>query len=87
MEGESEVFIDDGMIHGIPEDLHEVKLKWEGFIEMDGDRMTELVLSATGKEKLKFQSARGGSRFDLAGEVRFGILGELVPVTKEREKR
>jgi hypothetical protein len=87
VEGESEVSIDDGMIHGIPGDLHEIKLSWEGFIEMDGDRMTELILSASGKENLKFQSARGRSRFDLAGTVRFGVLGEPVPASKERENR
>jgi hypothetical protein len=87
VEGESEVFIDDGMAHGIPGDLHEVKLKWEGFIEMDGDRMTELVLSASGKENLKFQSAHGRSRFDLAGPVRFAVFVDPVPATKEREKR
>jgi hypothetical protein len=87
VEGESEVFIDDKMNHGIPGDMHEVKLKWHGFIEMDGDRMTELVLSASGEENLKFQSARGGSRFDLAGTVRFGVLGEPVPADKGLEKR
>jgi hypothetical protein len=75
VEGESEVFIDDKMNHGIPGDMHEVKLKWRGFIEMDGDYITELVLSASGQENLKFQSAHGGSRFDLAGAVVFGILG------------
>jgi hypothetical protein len=87
VEGASEVFIDDKMIHGIPGDMHEVKLQWRGFIEMDGDRMTELVLIASGKENLKFQSARGGSQFDLSGEVRFGILGESAPESKEPEKR
>src|SRR5258707_3431607 len=75
------------MANGGPGDMHEVKLKWDGFIEMDGDRMTRLVLSAGGKEKLKFQSARGkdetevailpgGHRIDMACAVRFGILGE-----------
>jgi len=87
VEGRSEVFIDDGMVHGIPGDMHEVKLQWHGFIEMDGDRMIQLVLSASGKENLKFQSARGGSRFDLAGAVRFGVLDEPVPADKKEEKR
>jgi hypothetical protein len=87
VEGESEVFIDDKMANGGPGDMHEIKLKWHGFIEMDGNRMTRLVLSARGKEKLKFQSAHGkeenlvasllgGHRIDMACEVRFGILGE-----------
>ncbi len=57
VEGESEVFIDDKMANAGPGDMHEVKLKWHGFIEMDGNRMTRLVLSAGGMEKLKFQSA------------------------------
>ena len=85
--GESEVYIDERMANGGPGDMHEVKLKWHGFIEMDGDRMTRLVLSAGGKEKLKFQSARGkeenqvaslpgGRRIDMACGVRYGILGE-----------
>jgi hypothetical protein len=88
--GESEVFIDDRMTHGIPGDMHEVKLKWHGFIQMDGDRMTQLVLSASGNENLKFQSAlhkAGECRFDLAGAVRFGVLGEPVSPDQKHEKR
>ena len=82
VEGESEVFIDDKMIHGRPGDMHEVKLKWHGLIEIDGNRMSRLVLSAGGPEKLKFVSLR-----DMACEVRFGILGEPVPADKKQEKR
>jgi hypothetical protein len=89
VEGESEAFIDEKMANGGPGDLHEVKLKWHGFVEMDGDRMTRLVLSASGSEKLRFNSARGkdanevailpgGHRIDMACKVRFGILGEPV---------
>src|SRR5207244_741542 len=44
--GESDAFIDKKMANGGPGDLHEVKLKWHGFIEMDGKRVTRLVLSA-----------------------------------------
>ena len=40
-----------------------------------------------GKENLKFQSAHGRSRFDLAGPVRFAVFVDPVPATKEREKR
>jgi hypothetical protein len=87
VEGESEVFIDEKMATAGPGDMHEVKLKWQGFIEMDGNRMTRLVLSAGGKERLKFNSARGkdenevaslpaGHRIDMACDVRFGFLGE-----------
>jgi len=87
VEGESEVFIDEKMANAGPGDMHEVKLKWHGFIEMDGNRMTRLLLSADGNEKLKFNSARGkdenevallpgGHRIDMSSAVRFGIVGE-----------
>ncbi len=86
VEGESDVFIDK-MANAGPGDMHEVKLKWHGFIEMDGNRMTRLVLSAGGMEKLKFGSARGkdeievallpgGHRIDMDCAVRYGFLGE-----------
>ncbi len=84
--GNSEVF-NDKLANGEPGDLHEVKLTWHGFIEMNANRMTRLLLSARGSERLKFGSARGrdinevanlpaGHRIDIASEVRFGILGE-----------
>ncbi len=79
VEGESEVFIDEKMAHGSPGDMHEVKLKWHGFIEINENRMTRLVLSASGSEKLKFASL-----FDMACNVRFGVLGEPVTVEKAR---
>ena len=82
VEGESEVFIDEKMANGGPGDMHEVKLKWHGFIEMDGNRMTRLVLSAAGKEKLKFQSARGKDENEVAISAgraphRHGLRGSL----------
>lgn len=98
VEGESEVFIDDKMANGSPGDMHEVALKWHGFIEIDGNRMIRLVLSAVGSEKLQFGSARGndenevaslpgGRRIDMACEVRFGILGEpAAPHQGDRTK-
>ncbi|HUY32892.1 MAG TPA: hypothetical protein VMV69_08935 [Pirellulales bacterium] len=96
VEGESEVFIDERMANGGPGDMHEVKLKWHGFIEMDGNRMTRLVLSAGGMEKLKFQSARGkdenlvaflpgGHRIDMECGVRYGMIGEPVPIKKAKD--
>jgi hypothetical protein len=95
IEGESEAFIDDKMANGGPGDMHEVRLTWHGFIEMDGNRMTRLVLSAGGKEKLKFQSARGknetevailpgGHRIDMNCGVRFGIIGEVIPPAEKK---
>ena len=77
--GESEVSIGDKIIHGSPGDMHEIKLKWHGFIELDENRMTRLVLSADGSEKLKFTSL-----FDMACQVRFGFIGE--PVTPHEKK-
>jgi hypothetical protein len=86
VEGTSEVFI-DRMANSGPGDMHEVTLQWHGYIEMDGKRMSRLLLSAGGKETLKFNSARakdenelailpGGHRIDMACAVRFGMLGE-----------
>jgi hypothetical protein len=86
VEGESEVFIEE-MANSGPGDMHEVKLKWHGFIEMRGNRVTRLLLCASGTEKLGFGSARGkddnevaslpgGHRIDMACGVRYGFLGE-----------
>jgi hypothetical protein len=92
VEGESGVFIEK-MANGGPGDLHEVKLAWHGFIEMNGERITRLVLSAGGREKLKFNSARGkdenevallpgGHRIDMACGVRYGMIGEPASLDK-----
>jgi hypothetical protein len=67
---------------------HQVKLAWEGLIEMKGNRMTRLLLVARGTEKLKRgnknqESGRlsGGHVvfIDLDCGVRYGIIGEPVP--------
>jgi hypothetical protein len=67
---------------------HQVKLAWEGLIEMKGNRMTRLLLVARGTEKLKRASnnhesgrlAGGHAVFiDLDCGVRYGIIGEPVP--------
>jgi len=86
IEGRSDVFTDK-MANAGPGDLHEVRLTWDGFMEMDGSRMTRLLLSAQGTERLKFGSARGpsqnaaaslpaGRRIDLECAVRYGVIGE-----------
>jgi len=72
---------------------HQVKLAWEGLIEMKGKRMTRLLLVARGTEKLK----RGNKNEELGDRpgghlpggravfidvdcgVRYGIIGEPVP--------
>jgi hypothetical protein len=72
---------------------HEVKLTWEGFIEMDGKRVTRLLLAARGTEKLKWGSEGlkaqaktddevaflpSGRFIDMECGVRYGIIGEPV---------
>jgi hypothetical protein len=67
---------------------HQVKLAWEGLIEMKGNRMTRLLLVARGTEKLKRGNKNqelghlpGGHAvfIDLDCGVRYGIIGEPVP--------
>lgn len=70
---------------------HDVKLAWEGIIEMKGNRMPRLLLVAGGSEKLKWgtknQGLKGqadvtllpaGHAIDLSCGVRYGIVGEPV---------
>jgi hypothetical protein len=70
---------------------HEVRLDWEGWVEMHRGRMTHLVVMANGTEKLRWgdrawaeQSAEvahlpGGHFIDLACRVRYGIVGRPIP--------
>jgi hypothetical protein len=71
---------------------HEVKLSWEGLIELKAERMTRLLLLANGSEKLRWGNERGvfkgasdvarlpaGHAIDQMGKVRYGFLGEPVP--------
>ena len=67
---------------------HQVKLAWEGLIEMKGNRMTRILLVARGTEKLKRgnkneESGRPPGRhtvfIDLDCGVRYGMIGEPVP--------
>jgi hypothetical protein len=90
LEGESEV-TSELAING--RGVHEVKLAWEGFLEVKENRVTRLVLGARGSEKLQFAKddhpllrekrdevafLPGGRPIDLACGVRYGIIG--VPV-------
>ena len=77
---------------------HEVKLAWEGVIELDGKRMARLILVARGSEKLQWANQSlpemkgqadvtilaGGHAIDLACGVRYGIIGEPVADGEER---
>jgi hypothetical protein len=71
---------------------HEVRLAWEGLIEIRERRVTRLLLLARGTEKLKWGHARAnlagesdvahlpaGRPIDFNGEVRYGLLGEPAP--------
>jgi hypothetical protein len=93
IEGESEV-VSEVAING--QGVHDVRLDWEGFIEMQGTRIRQLVLSAQGREKLQFAKddhplkrekraevaiLPGGRPIDIECGVRYGILGD--PVAEE----
>jgi hypothetical protein len=71
---------------------HEVKLTWEGIIEIKKDRVPRLLLVARGSEKLEWGNKNlpklkgqadvrvlvGGHAIDLSCGVRYGIIGEPV---------
>ena len=78
----------DGQNGERPQWQHQVKLAWEGLIEMKGNRMTRLLLVARGTEKLQRQNKgeelghRPGGQtvfIDLDCGIRFGFVGEPVP--------
>jgi hypothetical protein len=76
----------DGQNGDCPLWQHQVKLSWEGLIEMKGNRMTQLLLVARGTEKLKRGNKNEGHLpgghvvfIDLDCGVRYGIIGEPVP--------
>jgi hypothetical protein len=71
---------------------HEVKLTWEGIIDLHGQRITRLLLVARGSEKLKWGNKAlselkghadvtmlvAGHAIDLNCGVRYGLIGEPV---------
>jgi hypothetical protein len=71
---------------------HEVELSWQGLIQVQGKRMSRLLLAAHGSEKLMWGNhlagmqgevavahLPGGHLIDLACGVRYGIIGEPIP--------
>jgi hypothetical protein len=77
---------------------HEVKLAWEGLIELQEGRVTRLLLLARGSEKLRWGNTLAGWKggadvtrlpagrpIDLACEVRYGIIGEPAPAGEAGE--
>lgn len=74
---------------------HEVRLVWEGLIEVREGRVTRLLLLAHGSEKLKWgnknlrlpgkadvANLRAGHAIDLACAVRYGIIGEPISASE-----
>ncbi len=93
IDGKSEVagVARDGQNGDGPLWQHQVKLAWEGLIEMKGNQMTRLLLVARGTEKLERRNKNeesghltgGHAAFiDLNCGVRFGIIGEPVPTAE-----
>jgi hypothetical protein len=99
VEGKTDVF-GKGAVAGDAGLRHEVKLTWEGYIELDGKRITRLLLAARGTEKLKWGSealqARAktndevaflpaGRFIDMECGVRYGIIGAPAPIKKAKD--
>jgi hypothetical protein len=72
---------------------HEVQLAWEGIIDLKNDRVTSLLVTARGLEKLQWSNQGwplkrradvthlpAGHAIDQTGGVQYGILGEPVSV-------
>ena len=92
--GRSEVVAGTDRRHGDGASFHnEIVLSWVGFIQMNGTRMEQLLLTARGQEKLNWsQNGRNagertrsavaflpaGRPIDLDTAVRFGFIGEPV---------
>lgn len=96
IEGRSHVAGGDGRTRGDGARYsHAIKLEWEGFIDLEGKRIKDLVLSGRGREQLTWGNARfrafdaepdaahlmAGRRIDLDSAVRYGITG--APIADE----
>lgn len=71
---------------------HRVQLVWEGYLDIEGDRVTQLILTAEGTERLRWGSARfqllkepdiahlmAGHPIDLDCHVRYGLSATPAP--------
>ena len=97
VEGQSEV-VGEGST-GVGKLLHEIKLTWDGYIEMKGDRVARLVIAARGTEKLQYGEKMkslpidevailaGGRHIDMECGVRYGIIGEPVADDKVKDRK
>jgi hypothetical protein len=77
IEGESEV-VSELSINVVGHGVHNVQLAWEGFVEVQGKRMTRLVLAAHGREKLRFTTDDHPSRKENRPEVSFLFAGRPI---------
>jgi hypothetical protein len=99
IDGQSEV-ISEVAING--NGVHNVKLAWEGFAEIKGDRLVRLILSARGTEKLQFAKDNhpllkmkkdevaflpAGRPVDIECGVRYGIIGEASAAALQPGKK
>ncbi len=81
---------------------NEVKLAWEGFIEMDGKHMKRFLLAARGTEKFQYGSEglkaamkihdevkflTAGRYINMDCGVRYGIIGEPVAADKGKDRK
>jgi hypothetical protein len=66
---------------------HSVELEWEGYLDVQGDRLTHVVLAASGHEKLNWgnplrklttknviQNLPAGRTLDVEADVRYGLI-------------
>jgi hypothetical protein len=86
VEGESEV-VSELAVNG--NGVHNVRLTWAGYLDMDGERMAGLVLAARGRERLRFAMddhplkhdkrevafLPAGRPVDVDCAVRYGVIG------------
>ncbi len=88
LDGESEITSE---LHVNGRGVHNIKLAWQGYLELRGSRVTRLLLTAHGREKLEFAKddhplkhakrdevafLPAGRPVDRDGRVRYGIVGE-----------
>ena len=85
--GKSETSNGERMSNATPGDKHRVQLDWEGFVFIYNGRVTEIVLVADGRERLKFGTERklaesdvshlpSGHTIDLNSRVQYGIVAK-----------
>jgi hypothetical protein len=79
--------------------LHSVKLEWEGYVDVQDDRITHLVLAADGHERLRWggpqanlttkniiQHLPAGRTLDVDCDVRYGLVAAPVSADEVGEK-